>query len=274
MNKKAFTLIELLVVISIIALLLSIMLPSLSRAREAGRRVVCGSGMRNISLAIMQYSHDFGDTLHSPTNSLRWYDLGRFSKNSGRVLSPDETYAYWGLAYASYGAEKDVFKCPSKKTNDSWWNAVIPAHDKAFDHSDYGLNMFLVWKLPSRAYQSVTVEERGTQTLRTFRQPSQTIMFHDHFEPTLEGNGDSYYIREGDTINLQQWRTYAEEDPGQRGNAIRECWRHGGYMGENRGSSNIMWLDGHVSSLRETTGEDVSYAWYHGGVFRGARQIK
>ena len=46
-----FTLIELLVVISIIALLLSILMPALSRVKEQGRRVVCASEVRQAGLA-------------------------------------------------------------------------------------------------------------------------------------------------------------------------------------------------------------------------------
>lgn len=57
-NKNGFTLIELLVVISIIALLMGILMPALARARKAARRVVCGSRMRQISLAFDLYSTD------------------------------------------------------------------------------------------------------------------------------------------------------------------------------------------------------------------------
>lgn len=57
-QKKAFTLIELLVVISIIALLLSILLPSLKKAREAARIIQCKSNLHNIGFAIHMYSED------------------------------------------------------------------------------------------------------------------------------------------------------------------------------------------------------------------------
>lgn len=57
-TSPAFTLIELLVVISIIALLVSILLPSLSSARRAGQRVACAGNLRAIAQGTLQYATD------------------------------------------------------------------------------------------------------------------------------------------------------------------------------------------------------------------------
>ena len=63
MKKKAFTLIELLVVIVIIALLLSVLIPSLKKAKEHAKTIVCKTNFRSLSTAWFTYSCDNADEL-------------------------------------------------------------------------------------------------------------------------------------------------------------------------------------------------------------------
>ncbi|MCG8700169.1 MAG: type II secretion system GspH family protein, partial [Bacteroidales bacterium] len=57
-KKKGFTLIELLVVIAVIAVLMGILMPALSRARELAKRSVCSNNLKGLNLAWMMYAND------------------------------------------------------------------------------------------------------------------------------------------------------------------------------------------------------------------------
>ena len=70
-KTKGFTLIELLVVVAIIALLVSILLPSLARAREMSKRSVCMANLKGLGTAFSIYANDYRDAFPSaPHNTL------------------------------------------------------------------------------------------------------------------------------------------------------------------------------------------------------------
>lgn len=67
-SRVAFTLIELLVVVAIIALLVAMLLPSLSNAREQSKRVVCSSNVRQLNTACITHAEESPSHLYISTS--------------------------------------------------------------------------------------------------------------------------------------------------------------------------------------------------------------
>ncbi|MHB9071449.1 MAG: type II secretion system protein [Sedimentisphaerales bacterium] len=115
---KGFTLVELLVVISIIALLLAILMPALSKARESGNKVVCASNGKQLYLATACYvldnrnkipyhcGSDPASVYYDPYNS---YSIHHIS------IPPGDLIQGLGRLYGKYTTDPKIYFCPSTR---------------------------------------------------------------------------------------------------------------------------------------------------------------
>ena len=128
-KSKAFTLIELLVVISIIALLVSILMPALNKARDQAKKTVCSSNLRSLAMATIYYCEN--NNGRTPSASNTWLD-GTVTKagwcgytydaNGENTLDPqvqkygNSTDTYTGLVKGQlwkYIESTDCWRCPA-----------------------------------------------------------------------------------------------------------------------------------------------------------------
>jgi prepilin-type processing-associated H-X9-DG protein/prepilin-type N-terminal cleavage/methylation domain-containing protein len=102
-RRKAFTLVELLVVIGIIALLISILMPALNRARQQANQVKCAANLRQQGQAMAMYT-------------AQWRAYPGHAAYNGSI-----TYAVWPTRLRGYlNNNQGVFFCPAQESGFEW----------------------------------------------------------------------------------------------------------------------------------------------------------
>lgn len=108
-KSKGFTLIELLVVIAIIAVLMAILMPSLSAARDQAKRVHCVSNLKTLSLAWFMYKDDNDDKLvGGNTDPGNWV-----LRPSGNSIEQKKEAIRQGALFPYVNNTVDVYRCPA-----------------------------------------------------------------------------------------------------------------------------------------------------------------
>ena len=108
-DNRAFTLIELLVVIAIIAILAAIIFPVFSRAREASRRTVCMSNLKQLGIALGTYVQDYDETWPACTAN---YGMPFYRLNGQNLTTPLPPLTF---ILEPYIKSNEIWQCPTSR---------------------------------------------------------------------------------------------------------------------------------------------------------------
>ncbi len=214
-SRSGFTLVELLVVIAIIAILITLIMPALSDARQSSRALVCAVRLRQLGLSILQYSMDHNGELPARQE--------RFVQPKGLWMETISSYCPWDITPVSSQAYSTYF-CPVAIENRMGWN-----------EPDYGTNPYL---FVSRAPDGPAGGKPLFPTWKISR-PTEVAMLVDSCK------GDPY-----DGTWLFNVTPFLVEGPRPEGNGINSLGARHRFRGSFlTGSFGAVFADGHASQV-------------------------
>lgn len=245
-GSRGFTLIELLVVVAIVALLIGILLPSLSGARESARTVKCQSNQRQLIVAWSLYAADFKDYA-MPLAYWDTADIGGgeqvfwWGSHGTSTTPPDFARGFISPFLDSSLNVGSVFECPSQP-----WGTYRPQGPSRSVTSTYGYNGYYLSPAKTPGW-GLTIGGRPWQRVGSIERADTLFVFADALLPAA-GNG-----LPGNTALLDPPLLYSGGANGtwEANESPTTAFRHGrGRSASSLGSAAAAHADGHVSVTR------------------------
>jgi len=232
--RQAFTLVELLVVISIIALLMGVLLPALSRVRRQAKSTVCKNNLRQMALATMLYAQDNDDRLPYAWGVSHNANTNNFQTLLIPYVLKDKFNADRNTENSDFA--RNVFRCPTRLKENHYRSHVnYPGTGNPWKIS-YGMNQYtsLNFPVPGGGFPSAK-----TAKLSMVSRPGTTLLI-----------ADLSYELNHPAITYLEPRKVGEELYHDVG------WRHG--MPHPEGHANILLMDMRVEARRRTEIDDLT----------------
>ena len=239
-RRPRFTLIELLVVVAIIAILAAMLLPTLSRAREAGRRVVCLSNQKQIHLGFEFYADTYDDYAPTPA-SVSTGSNADWHLKLGEGGAWGSAQPYTGLAHTG-GANKQllgwqVLQCPSE------FGAPEATNEPYFrwenGRTSYAINISMAYRNSLNQYTFLNPRSGWA------RGPYQSKV--ESSRPVVKSPEDADIVMDiPGTSNRWTAAYYGTQTDTTIGTDYIEYQ----YAFRHNGSANQLFWDGHATSIR------------------------